>query len=181
MIHGYFGITRNLLACGTGSSRVAHPSVEPFSRWPYPRRSCFVSKAAGQNSPDIESAGICRVNHLAAAPRVAAVVRRRILLHDVRSATLVRIEGQMNCVWGRRTRMNLGSKIDKQAQRETESKRPPMMIVRVKEREVKVGPLYIRSKGVFVQSGSHFGRRLSVSPNDDSSNSIICKVTNSSI
>ncbi len=87
-----FGITRNLLACGTGTSRVAHPSVEPFSWWHYPRRSCFVFRNASQNSPDIESAGICRVNHLAAVPRVAALVSRRILSHNVCSATLLRIK-----------------------------------------------------------------------------------------
>ena len=46
-------------------------------------------QAAGQNSPDIESAGICRVNHLA-APRVVAT--RRIVSHTLHSASLVRIE-----------------------------------------------------------------------------------------
>jgi len=92
-----YEITRNLLACGTGTSRVAHPSdrykrsrrlnVKPFTM-ALPKAIMLRIQAAGQNSPDIQSAGICRVNHLA-APRVVAT---RLGSHTLRSAALVRIE-----------------------------------------------------------------------------------------
>jgi len=80
---GRYGITRNLLACGTCTSRVAHPSgrykrsrrlnVEPFTM-ALPKAIMLRIQAAGHSSPDVESAGIFRANHLADAPRVVALV-----------------------------------------------------------------------------------------------------------
>ena len=60
-------------------------AVWAYQGWliPFPRRSCFVPQPAGQDSPDIESAGIYRGNRLAAAPSVAALVSRPILWHNV--------------------------------------------------------------------------------------------------